>query len=80
MIDEHERRRMRKAHSIGPRMIAYLEEIGVRRLDDLVDADADDLAMRIDIVLGARRLNRLGIEALQNLIELAGRECARRDG
>ena len=75
MIEEHERRRMLRAHSIGPRMIAYLEEIGVERLDDLVDADPHEIAMRIDIVLGTRRLNRFGIEALQNLIELAGREC-----
>ena len=52
MIEEHERRRMLRAHSIGPRMIAYLEEIGVERLDDLVDADPHEIAMRIDIVLG----------------------------
>jgi hypothetical protein len=56
-------------------MIAYLEEIGVERLDDLVDADPHEIAMRIEIALGSKRLNRFGIEALQNLIELAGREC-----
>ena len=80
MIEEHERRRMLRAYSIGPRMIAYLEEIGVERLDDLVGADPHEIAMRIEIALGTRRLNRFGIEALQNLIELAGRECKRGAG
>jgi hypothetical protein len=77
VIEERERRRMSRAYSIGPRMIAYLEEIGVERLDDLVDADPLEIAMRIEIVLGTRRLNRFGIEALQNLVELARRECGR---
>ena len=32
---------MLRAYSIGPKMIAYLEEIGITRLDDLVGADPD---------------------------------------
>ncbi|WP_054313633.1 hypothetical protein [Mesorhizobium sp. 1M-11] len=71
MIDETERKAMLKAHSIGLRMIAWLEEIGIERLVDLKGADADEIAMRIDIALGRRHLNRLGIAALQNLIALA---------
>ena len=35
-ITPEERARMLKAHSIGPTMIRYLEEIGVARLSDLV--------------------------------------------
>ncbi|MFE0016628.1 hypothetical protein ACFWXH_17390 [Mesorhizobium sp. NPDC059054] len=71
MIDETERKAMLKAHSIGAKMIAWLEEIGIERLADLKGADADEIAMRIDIALGRRHLNRLGIAALQNLIALA---------
>lgn len=71
MIDEAERRVMLKAHSVGPKMIAWLEEIGIERLADLRGADAGEIAMRIDIALGRRHLNRLGVEALQNLIALA---------
>jgi nucleotidyltransferase/DNA polymerase involved in DNA repair len=71
MIDAAERARMLKAHSIGPRMISYLEEIGIERLSDLRGADADELAMRIDIALGRKHMNRLGVEALRNLIALA---------
>ncbi|MFD9900047.1 hypothetical protein [Mesorhizobium sp. NPDC059025] len=71
MIDETERKAMLKAHSIGPRMIAWLEEIGIEQLAHLRGADADEIAMRINIALGRRHLNRLGVEALRNLIALA---------
>jgi hypothetical protein len=74
MIEPKERARMLKAYSIGPRIISYLEEIGIERLEDLVGADVREIAMRIDIARGSRRLNRLGIEALNNLIELANSE------
>jgi hypothetical protein len=74
VIDANERLKMLRAHSIGPKMIAYLEEIGIERLADLKGADAGEIAMRIDIALGRKHMNRLGIAALQNLIELAERE------
>ena len=77
MIEASERARMLKAYSIGPRMIAYLEEAGITRLEDLAGAVAEEIAMRIDIVSGRRPLNRLGIQALRNLIELANRETGR---
>ncbi len=73
-MDESEKRRMLRAHSIGPRMIAYLEEIGIERLADLKGADPHQVAMRIDIALGRRHMNRLGVEALANLIALANDE------
>ena len=38
-------------------------------------ADAEALAMRIDVTLGRRHMNRLGVEALRNLIALADREA-----
>ena len=74
MIEGNERQKMLRAHSIGPRMIAYLGEIGIERLSDLKGADADEIAMRIDIALGRKHMNRLGVAALENLIALAGRE------
>ena len=54
--------------------IAYLEEIGIERLADLKGADPHQVAMRIDIALGRRHMNRLGVEALANLIALANDE------
>jgi nucleotidyltransferase/DNA polymerase involved in DNA repair len=74
VIDAKERQKMLRAYSIGPKMIAYLEEIGIERLADLKGADAGELAMRIDIALGRKHMNRLGIAALENLIALAEQE------
>lgn len=78
-MSEEEKRRMMQARSIGPRMVAYLEEIGISRLSQLRGADPGELAMRIDIALGKRHMNRLGVEALSNLVALADREAAGRD-
>jgi hypothetical protein len=74
VIEDNERRKMLRAQSIGPTMISYLEEIGIERLADLKGADAGEIAMRIDIALGRKHMNRLGIAALENLIALAGKE------
>ena len=52
-------------------MVEYLEEIGIEKLSDLRGADPHELAMRIDIALGRRHINRQGVAALANLIELA---------
>ena len=74
MIGKTEREKMLRAYSIGPRMISYLEEIGVETLSELRGADPQELAMRIDIALGRKQMNRLGVEALRNLVELAEKE------
>jgi hypothetical protein len=79
MISPSEREKMLRAHSIGPRMIAYLEEIGIERLSQLKGADAETVAMRIDIALGRKHMNRLGVEALRNLIALAEQAPAATD-
>ena len=71
MIGENERKAMLEAYSIGPKMIAYLEEIGIERLADLKGADAGEIARRIDIAMGRKHMNRLGVAALENLIALA---------
>ena len=60
MLKEGERARMLRAYSIGPRMIGYLEEIGIERLEDLAGAEVEEIAMRIDIAVGRKRLNRFG--------------------
>ncbi|WP_331372052.1 hypothetical protein [Sinorhizobium chiapasense] len=70
-LSEGERQLMLRAFSIGPRMIDYLEEIGIERLADLKGADAAELALRINVALGRRHINRMGIRALENLIALA---------
>jgi hypothetical protein len=74
MMDANERQKMLQARSIGPTMVSYLDEIGIERLSDLNGADAGEIAMRIDIALGRKHMNRLGVAALENLIALAERE------
>ena len=74
MISKDERKSMQRAHSIGPKMIRYLEQIGIECLSDLKGADPHQLAMRIDIALGRKHINSLGVAALRNLIELANRQ------
>ena len=74
MISQSEREKMLRAHSVGPRTIAYLQEIGIERLSRLKGADAETIAMRIDIALGRKHMNKHGVQALRNLIALAEQE------
>ncbi|HUH49602.1 MAG TPA: hypothetical protein VLZ56_07100 [Mycoplana sp.] len=73
-IDPQERARMLRAHSIGPTMVRSLEQIGIERLSDLIGAHAEEVAFRIDISLGRKHMNRLGVAALSNLIALTEAE------
>ena len=75
MISEDERKSMLRAYSIGPTMIRYLEEIGIERLAELRGADPQEIAMRMNIALGRRHINSMGVAALRNLIALADSEA-----
>ena len=70
-IPQGERAKMRGSRSIGPRMIAMLEAIGIESLAELADADAQELAFRINVQIGSRHINQQGVKALQYLIDLA---------
>lgn len=70
-ISAVERRKMLAAPSIGPKTIDWLDAIGIRALSDLRDADARELALRINAHLGRPHVNGNGIRALDNLIALA---------
>lgn len=65
---------MMAARSIGPKMVAHLESIGVEKLEDLRGADPRELALRINVELGRRHINETGVAALSNLVALANRE------
>ncbi|WP_395449984.1 hypothetical protein ACHMW7_09305 [Aminobacter sp. UC22_36] len=66
MISKDQRKSMPRAHSVGPKMICYLEEIGIERLGDLRGADPHEIA------LGRKHINSLA--ALRNLVELANEQ------
>ena len=44
MIEPHERQRMLRAYSIGPTMIAYLDEAGLLKLRAMFEAARQRLA------------------------------------
>lgn len=52
-------------------MVSCIEGIGIERLSGLKGADSGGLAMRIDMALGRRHMNRLGVAAPENLVVLA---------
>ena len=62
-----------RAFSIGPKMIAYLEKCGYQRLDEFSGKDPQQIILEIEIECGVR-LNRMGLDALSNLVDLAKSE------
>ncbi|MDI7864267.1 hypothetical protein MRS76_20215 [Rhizobiaceae bacterium n13] len=70
IVDE-ERRKMLSAHSIGPRMIGYLEIIGIERLADLKGQNAGEIGFRINAALGRDHITCQGLRALKSLIDHA---------
>jgi hypothetical protein len=71
MLTEEEKQKMLNVHSIGPTMVEYIERIGVTSLAELKDEDPHELGLRIDDMLGVHRMNKLGIDALENLVQAA---------
>ena len=69
-ISDTERAKMLKAHSIGPKMVSYLEQSGIRHLHELADRKAADVLFQIEVETGVK-LNVMGERALENLINLA---------
>ena len=66
-----------EAHSIGPKMVKYLKAIGVRDFDDLLQTDANELALRINVELCGNHMNALGVRALESLVALAKEKTAK---
>lgn len=52
-------------------MVQYLSMIGVTDFEDLIDVEAEELAMRIDVEFGRKTMNALGVQALENLVGFA---------
>lgn len=67
---------MLRARSIGPKMIEYLEHSGIQTFDELAARDAESLLLQIHVETGIR-LNRMGLEALANLVALAKQESGK---
>ena len=69
-MEDMERQAILQARSIGPKMVAWLEEAGYGRLGDFAAETPENIAFRIEACTG-RRLDRNGIKALENLVAYA---------
>ncbi len=74
MISESERKKMLRVYGIGPRMVDYLQLIGIVRLSDLSGSSATMLQKRINNELGRYHISEMGRAALQELIDAANSE------
>jgi len=52
-------------------MLKYYKAIGIKSLNDFKGANANEIAMRIDIHLGDKHINKLGVKAIQNALDKA---------
>ena len=74
MITETERKRIARAHSIGPKVIFWLEQAGYQKLTDFVEETPENIGFRVEIATGIRR-NQNALKAYANLIEFAKQQC-----
>ncbi len=70
MMTNNEKLRLARAHSIGPKVIRWLEQAGYTKLEDFADETPENISFRVEIATGNRR-NKNALSAYSNLIELA---------
>ena len=71
MMPDPEKKELLTVPLFGPRMIEYLELVGISTLDELAEQSAEELRLRINEKLGFRHINRMGVKALENAIGYA---------
>ncbi len=72
-MEQSEREKILRIYSNGAKMLSYYEAIGMRSLRDFKNADAEEIATRINIYLGRKHINSLGVQAIQNVINQANK-------
>jgi hypothetical protein len=71
-IPDRERTKMLAVRLCGPRVIARLESIGITKLEDLADRDADQLVHQVNIAAGRPIWHPpIATQAMSNLIAAA---------
>jgi hypothetical protein len=72
VIGKDEARKMRRVRLCGPRVLARLEAIGIRRLADLRGEDPEDLLEQVNVAAGAPIWRPpIALRALVNLVAAA---------
>jgi predicted flap endonuclease-1-like 5' DNA nuclease len=80
MLDPVSRRKIEAVPLCGPKTADYLEMIGIKSFEELAQADARDLKLRINAHLGRPHINEMGVRALANLIATAQQQQIRGKG
>ena len=68
-----ERKILLTAYSMGPKMVEYLEKVGIDALCEFARSDARELVLRTNAMLGRPHINAAGVAALENAIAVARR-------
>ncbi|HHI88349.1 MAG TPA: hypothetical protein ENK01_00215 [Hellea balneolensis] len=58
-------------YNAGPKMLAYLESIGIESLAELAQHDASQLRFMINAELGKPHINALGERVLADIVRMA---------
>jgi len=78
-LEQEERRKMLAVRLCGPRVLARLESIGVRRLSDLAGRLPDELVAEVNIEAGRPIWHPpIATNAMSNLIQAAEAEPVHR--
>jgi predicted RecB family nuclease len=79
-LSPKDRARIEAVPLCGPRTADHLEMIGVASFDELADADAHELRIRVNAHLGRPHINAMGVRAFENAIAAAIAERRKRSG
>ncbi|MEP3278840.1 MAG: hypothetical protein ABJN26_19735 [Stappiaceae bacterium] len=71
MIAKNERKKMMQSYAIGPKMVDYLNQIGINKRTKLAKADPREISERIHQVIGDPNISEKQVESLGTLIDLA---------
>lgn len=71
MIAKHERKKMMQTYAVGPKMMDYLNQIGINKRTKLAKADPREISERIHKVMGDPYTSEKQVESLGTLIDLA---------
>ena len=70
-LSQADKAKILAVHHVGPKMVEYLELIGIQNVADLADYQAAELRFMINAELGHNHINALGERMLDDIIKIA---------
>ncbi|MEM8961232.1 MAG: hypothetical protein AAGD38_07135 [Acidobacteriota bacterium] len=77
-LSPEDRAKIEAVYLCGPKTADYLDMIGIESFDQLADADAEELADAVNVWLGRRHINAMGVRAFQHVVDAAVADRLRR--